>query len=219
MHMSNRHRSEDGFTLVELLVVMVLFGVIGGIVTTAIVSGMNSARSTSARTHALHDIEVALQRVGRDLRVADPLYLTGDTNYGTEIGAEVVRDGQVQIGRFAVELGDDGVQRLLHDVTTFDLQTFVEDPENATPVQQPTRTLVTAIDNGTEPVFRYFDQDGAEIVCTPGVDGETKQSCDGRYAAASQVSIRLIRLVDGQEPIRAETRISLRNTRYGGSGT
>jgi hypothetical protein len=165
---------------------------------------------------ALHDIEVALQRVGRDLRAADPLYLTAGTAYSTELGAELVRDRHVQVVRFGTETGDDGVQRLVQTSTLFDLDEVVVG--SPTPISAPRRVLVTDIDNGAQPVFRYFGTDGVEILCTPSVLGETKASCDDRYAEAAEVSIRLVRNVTGQQPISAETRVNVRNTRYG-SGT
>jgi prepilin-type N-terminal cleavage/methylation domain-containing protein len=218
--MSTRRQPEAGFTLVELLVVMVLLGVVGSVVTSAIVSGVNSARTTSARTHAIHELEVALQRVGRELRVADPLYLTTGTDYDRALGAEIVRSGEIRIVRFSVEdPGNGEPQELVQEVTVFDLATFVNDPANATPAEQPRRVLVTAIDNGIEPVFRYFDDSDQEIVCVPGVDGETKATCDNRYAAAAQIGVRFVRALEGQQPLRAETRISVRNTRYGGSSS
>jgi prepilin-type N-terminal cleavage/methylation domain-containing protein len=208
-----RSKAEAGFTLVELLVVLVLMGVVGGIVTSALVTGMQSSRATSARTMALHDIEVALQRVGRELRAADPLYLTDGEDYGERLGAEIVRDRSVQVVRFAVEEGDEGVDLLVQDTTVFDLDAYLNDPD-ATPVEQPRRTLVTAIHNGDDPIFRYYRADGALIDCEVGVDGATKATCDDRYAEASQIGIRLIRLVEGQSPIEAETRVTVRNTRY-----
>jgi prepilin-type N-terminal cleavage/methylation domain-containing protein len=206
-------RREEGFTLVELLVVVVLLGIVGGVVTNGIVTAMKSARATSVRTMALHDIEVALQRVGRDLRAADPLYLTDGSDYGQRLGAEVVRDRTVQVVRYSIATGDDGILRLVQDTTLFDLDAYLDDPD-AEPVEQPRRTLVTAIDNGSEPVFTYYGADGVLIDCEVGVAGATKSTCDDRYAEASQLGIRLVREVAGQQPIRAETRVTVRNTRY-----
>ncbi len=207
---------DAGSTLVELLVVLVLFGVVGSVVMPAIVTAMRSARVSSERTHALHEIEMALQRVGRELRVADPLYLTSGTDYGNEIGAEIVTDGTVQVIRFAVEPGDDGVDTLVQDVTTFDLAAFAEG--TATPLELPQRRLVTSIDNGGDPVFTYLDAEDEVISCVPGEGGETKETCDNVYGSAQQIRIRVVRALDNNSSIEAETRINVRNTRYGGVG-
>jgi prepilin-type N-terminal cleavage/methylation domain-containing protein len=208
--------AQGGFTLVELLVVLVLVGVVGGVVTSAITTGLRNASATTARTMALHDIETALQRVGRDLRAADPLYLTTGADYGTTIGAEFLRDRKVEVVRFSIDI-EDGVRYLVQNSQQFDLDDVVAGNPTATVL--PQRRLVVDIDNddpAEDPVFIYYDSDGALIECTPGDDGETKQSCDDQYGAAHQIGIRLVRNVPGQQPIRAETRVNVRNTRYGG---
>jgi prepilin-type N-terminal cleavage/methylation domain-containing protein len=215
--MLTRQRSgEAGFTLVELLVVLVLVGVVGGVVTSAIITGLSSASATTARTMALHDIEVALQRVGRDLRAADPLYLTAGTDYGTTIGAEFLRDRKIEVVRFSIDF-EDGVRYLVQNSQQFDLDEVIAG--NPTVTVLPQRRLVVDIDNDDpddDPVFVYFDSDGELIECDPTDVGESKQSCDDQYGAAHQIGIRLVRNVPGQEPIRAETRVNVRNTRYGG---
>ncbi len=205
--------SEAGFSLIELLIVMVLMGVIGGVVTTSIVQAMQNSRATSERSIALHDIERSLQTVARELRVADPIYLTDGEDYQSTIGAEVVRDRKVAVHTFTIELIDD-VQFLVQDTTEYPLDSLDDgDPTNDDPVTLPRRRLVTDLDNGLESVFTYHDEDGVEIECDIAIASQ----CDDRYADASQVGIRLVRNLDGQEPIRAETRVSVRNTRYGRS--
>lgn len=208
-----RPRSEDGFTLVELLIVMVLLGVVGGVVTTSIVQALQSSRLTSERTLALHDIERSLQIVARELRVADPIYLTANDDYQSTIGAEVVRDRKVHVHTFTIEFVD-SVQFLVQDTTEYDLDSLNDgDPTNDAPISLPRRRLVTDLDNGLESVFTYHDADGTEIEC----DVAVADQCDDRYADAAQVGIRLVRNLAGQEPIRAETRVNVRNTRYGRS--
>ncbi|MFA9429166.1 type II secretion system protein J [Egicoccus sp. AB-alg2] len=206
----NRSRQEEGFTLVELLVAIVLLGVVGSVVVSAIVTGMSSARTTTARTMAIHELEVALQRVGRDLRAADPLYVSDNGSYGTHIGAELIRDRQVQVVAFRV-VNENGGQFLVQDTATADLSAVGNGTVEI--VEQPRRTLVTNIDNGTAPVFTYFDDYGAEIICT--VSGSvTQEECDLAYSDAYKIGIRLERQLEGQSPVRAETFITVRNMRY-----
>lgn len=202
---------ERGFTLVELLVAMVLLGVVGSVVVSAIVTGMTSARTTTARTMAIHELEVALQRVGRDLRAADPLYVSDTGAFDTHIGAELVRDRQIQVVAFRV-IEQAGEQLLVQDTATADLDDVASGTVTVT--TQPARTLVTSIDNGVNPVFSYYDEHGAQITCVPAIDGPTEDECALAYSDAYVVGIRLERALDGQEPIRAETRVTVRNMRY-----
>lgn len=206
-----RDARQGGFTLVELLVVMALLGVVGGVVVNAITTGLASASTTTARTMAIHDLEVALQRVARDLRAADPIYLSSGGDYRTELGAEFLRDGGVHVTRFGVE-ADGDVQRLVQATTRFDVETDVTNP---TATDLGAQTLVADIDNGDEPVFRYYRRNGQPIECEVGVAGETKSSCDAAYAEASRLEVSIVRAVEGQSPVRARTQVSIRNTRYG----
>ena len=194
-------REQAGFTLVELLVVLLLIGVIGGFVTTSIVRSMQVSRTVSERAIALHDIERSLQVVARELRVADPIYLAADGDYAFTIETE---DGS-----------EEGVQFLFQEINEYDLDAVGEgDPLATEPVTLPRRRLITDVDNGIQAVFTYHDEEGEEIDdCDPEVSGD----CAALYADASQIGIRLVRNLDGQEPIRAETRVNVRNTRYGRS--
>lgn len=209
-------RRQQGFSLVELLVVMLLVGIVGTVVTTSLVQSMSNTRLTSARAMALHDIERSLQVVGRELRIADPVILDRDGRFDERIAAQVVRNDTVQIHTFTIEReeGDDdedGIQFLFQSIIEYDRQDLLENgPEDATPITLPRRRLITDIDNGIEAVFTYHDTLGNEVVCDPSVPNE----CLERFGGANQVGIRLIRNLDDQEPIRAETRVSVRNLRY-----
>lgn len=212
-----RPSSEAGSTLVELLVVGLLVGIIGSFVTTSLVRSMQVSRTTSERAIALHDIERSLQVVARELRVADPFYLAMDEDYAYTIGAEVVRDRKIQIHTFTIDTegeGEDAVQFLFQEIAEYDLDAVGDgDPLATTPVTLPRRRLITDVDNGIRAVFTYHDAEGTEILCDP----EEETGCADRFADATQIGIRLVRNLADQEPIRAETRVTVRNTRYGRS--
>lgn len=180
-----RPRREQGSTLVELLVVMVVFGVIGSVVLSATLSAFRSSASTSARVDALQELELAMWQVTRDLRSADPLELvTG--NYDTALGASFERGGEQRTVTYSVE-SVDGVDQLVRDDTG--------------------RSVVTALDNGDEPVFRYLDRFGEEISCT--------STCDIDLLTTRQVTVRLVRRIADSAPAIVETQISVRNLRHG----
>ena len=67
-------RSDDqGFTLIELLVVIMLMGFLGAITVAGIASAMRTTRQDSARANNADAMETQLQRMIKDVRVADPL--------------------------------------------------------------------------------------------------------------------------------------------------
>ena len=176
---------DGGFALVELLVVLVILGVVGGVVTSATVTALRSATVTNARVAALSELEIALQRVTRDLRAADPIELHSD-DYAMGLGASIDRSGTRSSVLYKV-IESEGHQRLVREATG--------------------QTLISDLDNGGEPVFRYLDQFGQEIACTT--------DCDAAYMHAAQIEVRLVRAIEGREPVTAETRVSVRNLRHG----
>jgi prepilin-type N-terminal cleavage/methylation domain-containing protein len=194
-----RMRNESGFTLVELMIVLVLMGIIGGVVTTALVQGMRTSTQAQSRITALSDLQRGLERVARELRVADPLCLTSGEE-ATRLGASVYRDGK----RFRHEFylsGTGADQVLLQDITEFD------PPTASTGTLLSSGLFVADIGNDLLgiPLFEYFDQNGSAPL-TPG--------------AAAQVRINLAKQAVGVDPIMISTSVEVRNTRYtGGGGT
>lgn len=66
----SRHHGEAGFTLVELLVVMLIMGVIGAFTMSSLVQGIQTSDEADRRVQALTDLQQAGQRVSRELRMA-----------------------------------------------------------------------------------------------------------------------------------------------------
>jgi prepilin-type N-terminal cleavage/methylation domain-containing protein len=71
-------RSEAGMTLVELLVTMVLLGIVGTLVTAAVVNAATGLTHTDDENKGLQDAKVILERMGRDARQARGLVCDGD---------------------------------------------------------------------------------------------------------------------------------------------
>lgn len=65
-----RGAREDGVSLVELLVTMLLLAVISAVVSTATISGYKMLRITSAEADGTTDVRVANERLARDVRDA-----------------------------------------------------------------------------------------------------------------------------------------------------
>jgi prepilin-type N-terminal cleavage/methylation domain-containing protein len=68
----NRY-DDQGLTLTEMLVALVLFGVVGIIVTTASITGLHRESQTEVRGSVLAQVRTALQRIDRDIRSTNPL--------------------------------------------------------------------------------------------------------------------------------------------------
>lgn len=142
--------SDGGFTLVELLVVFVILGVIGGAVTMAVTTTFQSASNTTSRVVALNELQTALQRVSRDLRAAELFIITDTTAVETAVTADVYRGGELVRLTYRVEQ-QDGVDVLIREDTG--------------------QTLITLVDNEDEPVFTYLNAEGKPM---PEGDDYTK---------------------------------------------
>ena len=64
---------DEGFTLVELLVVMILMGIFGTIFMTTMLGAQRSARATAAQHDLNEEARLALNRMARELRQATAL--------------------------------------------------------------------------------------------------------------------------------------------------
>ena len=196
MRMITAQERESGFTLIEALVVMVIFGVIGTFVTTAVVESMHTSSRAQSRIVALADLQRGIERVAREMRVADPLALcSGEED--SALGAIVYRDDKRYVHKFY--LSADG-ESLLQDITVFDPATAV----TGTPVSSG--VFIADVGNSEHPdnppLFEYADQDGVPTT---------------HYVTAAQITINLAKQALDSEPVLVSTTVEVRNTRYGGS--
>jgi prepilin-type N-terminal cleavage/methylation domain-containing protein len=68
--LSTRLRRDDGMTLPELLISMVLMGAVAAFVSGGLIGAHEIFRSTDDQTQGLQDARVAAERLGRDIRDA-----------------------------------------------------------------------------------------------------------------------------------------------------
>jgi prepilin-type N-terminal cleavage/methylation domain-containing protein len=210
MGLRERHGDQRGFSLVELLVAMVLLGIVGGIVTQSIVSGLNASRRAQERVYALNDLTKGLERIGRELRIADPLdlsHITNITDIDSTIATFVHRDGKVFRYQYYLVTNDDGSSELREDVAVFAL--------DGVPLALENRNSLFIVDSANTstniPLITYIDLAGQDMNCVGQADAA---ACRDHLATAEQVKIRLVRELPEQAPITAETVIGIRTARF-----
>lgn len=206
-------RREDGVTLIELLVVMVILGIVGGIVTTTIVRSLNVTHRAQQRAESLATLQNTLQRVGREVRAADPLRIDEVTDPYNELAIEVRRSGETHVARYYVDTNGD----LVEDRDIFD-------GSGSLTASVTGRLLVNDVQDVT---FHYYDDVtpdddevdpsdpstvGDEITCDINdPDSAVRQNClaalDGTEYIRIVVTTDLLRTQDQN----IQTLVSIRN--------
>ncbi|MGH3665814.1 MAG: prepilin-type N-terminal cleavage/methylation domain-containing protein [Egibacteraceae bacterium] len=188
-------RSEDGFTLVELLMVVVLLGVISAIALSGLTASMRTARQSNDRIEALADLQRNIERVAQVVRVADgedyPVGTPGQLLLadGNDIRLDVRRGTDLIRYRYwrATSASGEPELRLCREVYT------PPDDPCATATGQP--VLTDLANDGATPLFSYLDAEGAAAT---GDD-------------IAQVGITLVRDLPTQPAIEVQTTVQLRN--------
>jgi len=184
---------EAGFTLVELLVVMALMLIIGSVVVNGIVSGLRASERGRARVEALTDLELAAERMARDLRFADPV----DGASATQVIVNVLRDDAGTLVRHRVTFDVAGG-------TIIETRAVYDPPLSETPTSTtPTREVIGDLDPATT-VFAFARADGQPWV--PGTD---------ELYDLAEIRLDLRRELPDQDPIEVETSVFVRNVRDG----
>lgn len=164
---------EQGFSLIELLVIMVILGVLGAMVTTSVVQGMRVSDQADRRVEALTDLQRAGQRISRELRMACSVEATS----AHEAVVDVLRDDDP-----ATDDYDPDRYRYLFrvdgDVLVADVDLVAAD---GTTTDVRTERVAGGITNGAS-LFAYRDGDG----------GAPEFPSDVR-----DITVTLHRLVDG----------------------
>ncbi|HWH31480.1 MAG TPA: type II secretion system protein [Egibacteraceae bacterium] len=91
-------RDERGFTVVEVLVTMSITVVVGALVVTSLIQGSRSTVAAQDRSEGIAELQLALERLSRELRAADPLTAAE----ADSVELEITRDGQVRRIAYAV---------------------------------------------------------------------------------------------------------------------
>ena len=161
---------EGGYTLIELMVVVLLFSIFGVAVQTSMSAFARTTRVTDDKTSAVASVRVAEEAIARDLRAANPI---------DDIDPEAVTNYQNKV-RFAVycatgtpncvgnlrQVTYQLVSNRLEQVIGSNTRVLVgPNGQSAVPLAE---RLGSVVNTSTDPVFTYLDKDGQpfEIVST-----------------------------------------------------
>jgi len=125
-------------------------------VTTAMVTGLQRTRQAQNRATSSEAVQTQVERIARDIRVADPIQAATSTS----ITVDLYQGGTSCVRRtWTVSSGS-------LSSTTLSFSTWAACnvyPATATPTSTVTKTWLTSLNNGATPVFAYVDSTGTSL--------------------------------------------------------
>jgi len=140
-----RARSEEGVTLTELMVVLMLMGIVSVIFSTAIVSALRSTRNAEGVARSNDDVRLVIATLDRELRSASQICTPGPALAGDTLTFETRTASGTETVTYRVDDPDtDGVGTLVKSIDGGDERIVVHNVVNGW----------VATTNGTpEPMF------------------------------------------------------------------
>lgn len=189
-----RRPDQRGFTVVELLVVIVILGVVGSVVTTSLVNGMRTTRQTQSRIEAMAELRTATERITRELRAACPL----ESMAVDDVTLQLPRDGQRYRYQYTV------------DADALNVTVELRDPDDSGATDtdgdgvlwlahRPEQPLIDELSPSVDP-FTYRAPD--ETILDPATAAPRD---------VATVDLTLERTLPEQDPVTVTTRVHVRN--------
>lgn len=178
---------DDGYSLVELLVVMVMFSIIMVVVMTAVIASLRTYRGTSARAIDQNSEQVALDAMSKALRTAAPQPVASGT-----AGNAILTAGPTDLKFYTYDVAGMGPSLVEFQVSGTNLTESVSHATNCTPPftygPTVTRTVATGLTAG-QTVFTYA------TAATSGAPSGTTLTPTGSPALLSAANLANVELV------------------------
>lgn len=168
----HRIRRDEGFSVVELVVVMLVLSIAVAVLTDALASTMRSTRDVEARSEALASARIAVEAITRDLRAGNPLDAVSPVSlYDTQVsfttwcadagvGSCSSRNRRHVVWRVA----DHALTRTVDSGGVGGVQMVRVLAGPTGPAGLPaSRRAGAIVHDSSEPVFRYYDARGARL--------------------------------------------------------
>lgn len=197
-------RNESGFNLIELMISMAVFGLLTG-----------GVFGVLFRTQATFELQRADQDVRQQARVSLDLVSTELRMAGYDIGSltEPVSRAGTTVLQFVADVDDGdagapcgvafetatdgGAERLTYELNGTDLLRSVDCWDGSSWSSELTDQLVAQNVQHSSALFRYFDEDGVQIV-PAGTELSSTQRADVRSVAIDFSLLDPTNLVDGR---------------------
>ena len=208
-------KSDDGMTVTELMIVVLLMGIVSVVLFTSLYSMSQGTEAAQTRAMALAQARQAVEVLARDLRAANPIDAVAPVSgYDNQVSFDVYCANAGVGDCSSVNLRK---VQYRYDAATFSLrrklgtaaETIVLGP--AGPKSLPLNRQRGAVVNpASSPVFAFFGADGAQFA-TSGGSAPTKERFRD-CTKAVQIRIAVISdLKNFDRDIDLSTKVNLRN--------
>lgn len=180
-----RGKREDGFTLVEVLVVVVLIGVVGAVFASTVIQATQVDDRTRTRADAQYSVTLGMDRITERVRVAAPLVSVSSMQLVVDVFPTQPATGSVR-ERHSFTLASG---QLTHRIDRFSPST------STTASTTSSRVLAESVDPAGS---SFTGRDRAGVVTTTA-------------AKVASVDVALRRTTRSAKPVDSSTTIFLRN--------
>lgn len=176
--------AEDGFSAVELLVVIVITAVVGSAALTSIIRTIQVSADATVRVDALTELQRAHERISRNVRAADPVRTAA-----ADALSVTVHDNDQQRRQIDYAFAGDTITQTVRTYTS---------PAATTPASTDVTTVIDGLAQGATDVFTYWDEMG------DAWDGVSVDSI-------ARVEVTLIAGLGAEDTLPLTTSVQVRN--------